>query len=189
MALPLSPQNPLSADTYRLPVAFALVDGRRVIGWLSLSRRSRSTAPQTVLERLNERVRLFPVVHSGATHLVMRDAIMWVIPSPGVDPAQVSPPARVPAHEEFVAVALRTGDVLAGRVEVEQRRSSDRTSDFLAGPEDFFLLRTADGPRLIHKHQVVEARLGAEPASATTPRRRTRRTTTGKRRAVARAHA
>lgn len=172
MANPLSPSNPLSADTYRLPVAFALVDGRRVIGWLSLSRRSRRDAtPQTVLERLNERVRLFPVVHSGATHLVMRDAIMWVIPSPGVAPDQVWPPANAPTHQEYVRVALRTGDVLEGQVDVEMRRTSDRASDFLAGPEDFFLLRTAEGPRLIHKHQVVEARLGAEPARTASPRR------------------
>jgi hypothetical protein len=162
MALPIDdPSVSPSAHKYRLPVAFALVDGRRVIGWMSLSRVSRfREGPQTVLERLNEPVRLFPVVHSGATHLVMRDAIAWVIPSPGVEAANVVPPPLVHTHEELVVVALRSGDSLAGAVDIEMHTALNRTSDFLAGPDDFFLLRTVDGPRLIHKHQVVEVRLG-----------------------------
>lgn len=162
MALPIDdPSVSPSAHKYRLPVAFALVDGRRVIGWMSLSRVSRyREGPQTVLERLNEPARLFPVVHSGATHLVMRDAIAWVIPSPGVEAANVVPPPLVHTHEELVVVALRSGDSLAGAVDIEMHTALNRASDFLGGPDDFFLLRTVDGPRLIHKHQVVEVRLG-----------------------------
>ena len=81
---------------------------------------------------------------------MMRDAIAWVTPSPGVEAGLVGPRPIVCPHEEQVCVSLRSGGTLSGIIDIEMSSALDRTSDFIAGSDDFFLLRTTDGPHLVH---------------------------------------
>ena len=160
------PASP-SALKYRLPVTLAIAGGPPVSGWVSLSRRSEfRSGPQTLLERLNERVRVVPLVEGEATHLVTRALIECAEAAPGVDAGLVGPAAFAVTHEEHAHVRLRSGDVLEGVIAMEMPQGFNRTSDFINGEDDFFALRCGDRMLLINKRRVRDVRLHAAGAAA-----------------------
>ena len=140
----------------------SIAGGPAVAGWVSISRHSEfRSGPQTLLERLNERVRVVPVVEQGATRLVTRALIEWAEPAPGVDPALVGPAAFAVTREEHARVRLRSGEVLEGVIEMEMPQGYNRTSDFINGEADFFALRSGERTMLVNKRRVRDVQLDA----------------------------
>lgn len=117
--------------------------------------------PETILERLNtpDRVVPFQRRHDGATALLNRSEIEWVLAGQGVSPELVFPPTYLVTREERVVVAFRSGAEVQGLIRMELPPHLNRASDFLNGAEDWFPLVTDDGVVLINKLQVVETRL------------------------------
>jgi hypothetical protein len=146
---------------YRLPVTFSVTGGAAVSGWVSLQRHSEfRRGPQTLLERLNERVRVLPVVEREFTHLVSRALIEWAEPGEGVDAGLVGPSSYAVTHEERASVQLASGETLEGIVEIEMPHGYNRTSDFINGEDDFFALRCAERTLLVNKRRIRDLRLG-----------------------------
>jgi hypothetical protein len=145
-----------------MPVQLAIAGGPGVAGWMWLSRHSEFRGgPQTLLERLNERVRVVPVVEQQATTLVTRALIEWAEPAPGVEAELVGPAAYSVTREEHARVRLRSGEVLEGVIEMEMPQGYNRTSDFINGEADFFALRSGDRTLLVNKQRVRHVRLDA----------------------------
>lgn len=150
-----------NALKYRLPVTFTVAGGADVSGWVSLTRHSEfRRGPQTLLERLNERVRVLPVVERELTHLVSRLLIEWAEPGEGVDAALVGPSRFAVTHEERASVQLASGQTLEGIIEIEMPHGYNRTSDFINGQDDFFALRCAERTLLVNKRRIRDLRLG-----------------------------
>lgn len=166
MNLPTPESLSPSAFKYRLPVMLSITGGPPVAGWLSVSRHSELRhGPQTLLERLNERVRVLPVVHSEVTHLVTRSHIEWAQAAPGVDPTLIGPAAFGVTREERASLRLRSGRVLHGVIAMEMPVDFNRTSDFLNGDDDFFAIRCAEQTLIVNKRRVRDVRLETRPGS------------------------
>ena len=167
MSLPQPESLSPSAFKYRLPLTLSIVGGPPVAGWISLSRHSElRRGPQTLLERLNDKVRVLPVVHSEVTHLVNRMLIEWAEAAPGVDSTLVGPAAFLVTREEHAIVRLRSGRLLEGIIAMEMPENFNRTSDFINGTEDFFALRSGPRTLLVNKRRVREVRLETPGGSA-----------------------
>jgi hypothetical protein len=155
------------AFKYRLPLTFSMVGGPPVAGWISLSRHSEYRhGPQTLLERLNDKVRIVPVVHSDVTHLVNRMLIEYAEAAPGVDASLIGPAAFEVTREEHAHVRLRSGRLLEGVIAMEVAEHSHRTSDFLNGQDDFFALRCGPRTLLVNKRRVRDVRLESRAGSS-----------------------
>lgn len=142
---------------FRLPVKLAWAGTEPVEGELWLLRHSEFRAgPQTLLERLNEHVRVLPVVRGDDTHLVNRELIDWVEPGPGVDPALIGPVPYAVTQEERVCVNMISGLVFEGVLALEMPEGFNRASDFLNMGDDFFTLRVGPRPLLVNKHRIRE---------------------------------
>jgi hypothetical protein len=142
---------------YRLPAKLAWAGTEPVAGELWLLRHSEFRAgPQTLLERLNERVHVLPVVCGGDTHLVNRELIDWVEPGPGVDAGLVGPVPYAVTHEERVCVHMISGMVFEGVLALEMPEGFNRASDFLNLGDDFFTLRSGPRALLVNKRRIRE---------------------------------
>jgi len=142
---------------YRLPVKLAWAGNAPVEGELTLSRHSEYRAgPQTILERLNERVRVLPVVHGNVAHLVNRELIDWVAPGNDVDPVLIGPSQFVVTHEEHVRVNMAYGGTFEGVLTLEMPEGFNRVSDFLNGDDDFFTLKAGSRTVLVNKRRIRE---------------------------------
>jgi hypothetical protein len=162
VSLPAPESASPSALKYRMPVQMSIAGGPAIAGWVSLSRHSEfRSGPQTLLERLNERVRVVPVVEHEVTNLVTRALIEWAEPAPGVETALVGPGAYAVTREEHARVRLRSGEVLEGVIEMEMPQGYNRTSDFINGESDFFALRSGQRTLLVNKQRVRDVRLDA----------------------------
>ena len=162
MSLPSPESTSPSTFKYRMPVQLSIAGGPAITGWVSMSRHSEfRSGPQTLLERLNERVRVVPVVEGETTHLVTRALIEWAEPAPGVDAALVGPSAFAVTREERAHVRLRSGEVLEGLIEMEMPQGYNRTSDFINGENDFFPLGCGERTLLVNKRRVRDVRLDA----------------------------
>lgn len=162
MSLPIPDSNSPSVLRYRLPVTLAVSGGGDLCGWVSLSRHSEfRSGPQTLLERLNERVRVVPVVEREVTTLVTRALIEWAEAAPGVDAALLGPAAFVVTREEHAVLRLRSGRVLEGIIEMEMPEGLNRTSDFINSGDDFFALLCGERTLLVNKRRVRDVRLDA----------------------------
>ena len=159
VSLPVPESAASGAFRYRLPVTLSVADGPPVAGWLSLSRSPELNGrPQTLLERLNEPVSVVPVTHGDVAHLVNRTLIEWAEPGPGVEAAQIGPPANV-TREEYASVWLRSGRKLEGVIAMEMPEGYNRTSDFINSRDEFFVLRCRDRTLLVNKRRVRELRI------------------------------
>lgn len=167
MSLPIPDSISSPEFKYRMPVQLSVAGGPEVAGWVSLSRRSEfRSGPQTLLERLNERVRVLPVVEGELTHLVSRALIEWAEPGSEVEVGLVGPAPFAVTKEEHARVRLRSGHVLEGTIAMEMPAGYNRTSDFINGEDDFFALRCGTRSLLVNKRRVRDIRLVAERGTA-----------------------
>lgn len=154
MSLPIHESDSPSAFKYRLPVALAVAGGTGGTGWMALSRHSEFRAgPQTLLERLNERVRVIPVVQDDVTHLVTRSLIEWATAGPDVDRSLLGPAVFAVTRIERASVQLRSGRLLEGLIAMEMPEGFNRTSDFINGADDFFALCCGERTLLVNKRR------------------------------------
>ncbi len=160
VSLPIPDPAPPSAFKYRLPVTLAVAGGPGFTGYVSLSKQSEfRPGPQTLLERFNERVRIVPLVDGDVTHLVARDLIEWVEGGPGVDSALFGPAVFAVTRIERACVSLRSGRVLEGLIAMEMPEGYNRTSDFINGDDDFFVLCCGERTLLVNKRRLRDLRL------------------------------
>jgi len=140
---------------YRLSVKLAWGGNTPVEGELTLERQSEfRSGPQTVLERLNERVRVLAVVRGDDTHLINRELIDWVAPGAHVDHDLVWPRALHATREEHVRVHMMSGGTFEGTIAVEMPEGFNRVSDFLNGDDDFFALKAGSRVVLVNKRRI-----------------------------------
>jgi hypothetical protein len=152
---------------YCLPVKLAWGGNTPVEGELTLARQSEfRSGPQTILERLNERVRVLAVVRGDNTHLINRELIDWVAPGAHVDHDLVWPLAYHATREEHVRVHMMSGGTFEGVIAVEMPEGFNRVSDFLNGDDDFFALKAGSRLVLVNKRRIRQLLVpgGAAPS-------------------------
>ncbi len=117
--------------------------------------------PETLLERLNARTRVVPVVSAEDDVVVLatREQIDWIEAGPEVESHLIRPRAYQTTREEQVELRLASGESVGGILAMELPDSHNRASDFLNGDEDFFAFTTPTGTRLVNKARVLEVRI------------------------------
>ena len=161
---------PQFIEKLRVAVRLVLLAEEPTAGSLSLAPHSeRHAGPETLLERLNDRVRVMPFLRADdALMLVTREHIEWVMPSAVVGPELVRPQAFAFTREERVRVRLLSGAHFDGVLSMEMPHEYNRASDFLNEEDDFFVLTTPSGTVLVNKARVVDIRVyGVGPRSGT----------------------
>ena len=150
-------------EKHRASVRLSLPHQDPIAGELALHPNSQlRDGPQTLLELLNSSRRLLPfVLQNGDTLLVTRLNIHFVMVGPVVPQELIAPPSFVVDREEQVHVTFADGYNLAGKIQIELPGHLNRTSDFLNGPDDFFVLRTRAGVVLVNKLCMRDMRVTA----------------------------
>ena len=161
---------PQFIDKLRVAVRLVLLAEEPTAGSLSLAPHSeRHAGPETLLERLNDRVRVLPFERASddAIMLVTREHIEWVMPGADIEPALVRPPTFAFTREERVRARLLSGAFFDGVLAMEMPHEHNRASDFLNGEDDFFVLTSPSGTVLVNKSRVVDIHVyGARPRAS-----------------------
>ena len=149
-------------EKLRVPVQVALRGEDPVEGFLSLAPQAElHDGPETILERLNETVRMVPFhrADTGAVILFTRRQIDYVVASSDVHAELIRPATFMTTGEERLRVRLLGGAAFEGMLHMEQPEEFNRASDYLNGLEDFFPLDANDGTLLINKWRVLDVRV------------------------------
>jgi hypothetical protein len=154
-------------EKLRVPVRLCLAGSAPVSGNLFVTSCAESReGPESVLDRLNDRVRVLPFERAGDKGMLMvvRSQVNWVLAVPEVPPRLVQPPHFLPTREEHVLVRMHGGSVFEGELAFEMPHERNRVSDFLNAADDFFPLRTPQGTVLVRKDAVLDVELRGEGA-------------------------
>jgi len=146
----------------RVPVTVGLPGEKPAMGEFSLAPQvATRQGSETILELLNSRVRVIPIVMSDTDSVLLltRQSIEWVLPSKEVDPELVCPPPYLVTREESVHVTFNDGRTASGIIQMELPANMNRVSDFLNTTGDFFPLRTQHGVMLVNKDRVRNTRV------------------------------
>jgi len=146
-------------EKHQAPVRVVQCGREPLQGFLVLAARTPDhEGPETVLDLLNRPGRVIPLVRDSADHVLLltRMNIDWVAPDPLVHANLVCPSTYTVTRQERVVLRFADGEALEGLVQMVQCGESDRLSDFLNRPEDFFPLVTSGGRVLVNKNRVRE---------------------------------
>jgi hypothetical protein len=118
--------------------------------------------PTTIFELLNSSLRVIPFIvrEDGSIILLTRRNIDWVMVDERVDGQLVLPKTYVVAREEPVELQFMSGTTIDGLLQIDSQNETQRASDFLNLPEDFYPVLTRLGTLLVNKDRVKETRLG-----------------------------
>jgi len=146
----------------RVPVTLSQLSREAREGWCLVSvGSSAGDRPESLLELLNSGSVVIPFVpeHDSNIVLVTRMHIEWVAVSAGVDAPLVAPIDRTVTREQRVELRFMDQRHLEGIVQWNGSGDHGRLSDFLNGPDDFFLLKTSGGPFLVNRLRLAETRM------------------------------
>jgi hypothetical protein len=156
----------------RVPVTLSQLNREARDGWFLVTIGSNAgDRSESVLELLNSRVVVIPFLpqHDPNVVLVTRQHIEWIGVSATVDAALVAPPDRNVTREQRVELRFMDQRHLDGIIQWNGSGDHGRLSDFLNGPDDFFLLKTSAGPFLVNRLRLAETRVAeSSPRPAAT---------------------
>jgi len=117
--------------------------------------------PETLLELLNEAVRMVPFMRAadGAVILLRRIAIECVEPDLDVPPELIRSNTFLVTREERVQVWFENGRKIEGVLQMDLPDDVNRASDFINAADDFFPLVTRGATLLVNKSRVSGVRL------------------------------
>jgi hypothetical protein len=96
--------------------------------------------------------------------MVTRLNVEWVVAGLGVEDRLISTLAYHVTREESVQVTFNDGRIIDGVIQIEIQSGSQRVSDFMNGPHDFFPLRTRIGSVIVNKARIRDTRLVPVPS-------------------------
>ena len=146
----------------RVPVTLSQLSREAREGWCLVTVGSnRGDRSESLLELLNSGVVVIPFLpqHDPDVVLVTRQHIEWIAVSSTVDAPLVAPLDRKVTREQRVELRFMDQRHLEGIIQWDGTGDHGRLSDFLNGPDDFFLLKTSAGPFLVNRQRLAETRV------------------------------
>jgi hypothetical protein len=146
----------------RVPVRVSQRHREARDGWFLLSpERGGEGQPESILELLNSPRVVVPFIVQQDPNIVLLTIahIDWVVVDAEVDANLVSPRSRPVSREQRVELHFTDRRHVEGIIQWDASEDALRLSDFLNGPDDFFMLRTPTGPILVNRRRVAETRV------------------------------
>ena len=119
------------------------------------------SASATLLELLNSSRAVIPFFPRNDSNVVLltRAHLEWVAVDLEVAPHLIRANARRVTREQRVELRFLDNRHVEGIVQWDAREDTLRLSDYLNGPDDFFVINTPSGAMIANRSRIVETRL------------------------------